>query len=79
MTEDQKACSLILDLLAASRLVPRTMVWILHEMKRAGVAAEVSTLLEILREGKLIMREKDGLGVYRYSITAAGKEALEGF
>jgi hypothetical protein len=77
MTEDQKAASLILEILHASKAVPRTYAWIESEVKRAGYRFEVATMLEILREGKLVAREKDGLGIYRYTITPAGKEALE--
>lgn len=78
MTEDQKAASLILEILHASKAWPRTYAWIESEVKRAGYRFEVGTMLEILREGKLIAREKDGLGIYRYTITPAGKEALDG-
>lgn len=77
MTEDQKAASLILEILHASKAVPRTYAWIESEVKRAGYRFEVATMLEILREGKLVAREKDGLGIYRYTITPAGKEALD--
>jgi hypothetical protein len=77
MTEDQKAASLILDLLHASRAWPRTYAWLETEVRLAGRKCELPTLLEILREGKLIAREKDGLGIHRYTITPAGKEALD--
>ena len=77
MTEDQKAASLILELLHASKTWPRTYAWLESEVKRSGYRFEVPTMLEILREGKLIAREKDALGIYRYTITPAGKEALD--
>jgi hypothetical protein len=78
MTEDQKAASLILELLHASRAVPRTLAWVETEVRLAGRRCEVATMLEILRDGKLVAREKDGLGIFRYTITPAGKEALDG-
>lgn len=77
MTEDQKAASLILEILHASKAVPRTYHWVESEVKRAGYRCEVATMLEILREGKLITREKDALSIFRYTITPAGKEALD--
>lgn len=77
MTEDQKAASLILELLHASKAWPRTYAWLESEVKRAGYRFELASMLEILREGKLIAREKDALGIYRYLITPAGKDALE--
>jgi hypothetical protein len=78
MTEDQKAASLILEILHASKAVPRTFAWIESEVKRAGYRVEVATMLEILRDGKLVAREQDALKIYRYTITPAGKEALDG-
>lgn len=78
MTEDQKAVSLILDLLKASQKVPRTFHWIETEMRLAGRRCELPALLEILLEGKMIATEKDGLGVRRYTITDKGREALDG-
>lgn len=77
MTEDQKAASLILEILHATRAWPRTFAWLESEVKRSGYRFELATMLEILREGKLVAREKDALGIYRYTITPAGKEALE--
>lgn len=69
---------MILEILHASRGVPRTYAWVEAETRRAGYRMELATMLEILREGKLITREKDGLGIYRFTITPAGKEALDG-
>lgn len=77
MTEDQKAVSLILDLLKASQGVARTQEWIAQEMRLAGRRADIPALLEILLDGKLIATERDALRIRRYTITAAGKEALD--
>jgi len=77
MTEDQKAVSLILDLLWASKKVPRTLQWIETEMRLAGRRCELPTLLEVLLDGGMIATERDGLGIRRYTITDKGKEALD--
>ena len=77
MTEDQKAASLILEILHASKAWPRTYAWLESEVKRTGYRCELASLLEILREGKLISRKKDALGIYRYTLTPAGKDALD--
>lgn len=77
MTEDQKAISLILDLLKASKGVPRTLQWIDAEMRLAGRRCELPALMEILAEGGLVTSERDGLKIRRYEITPAGKEALD--
>ena len=76
MTEDQKTISLILDLLQASKGVPRTLVWIISEVRLAGRAADVPAIMDLMLDAKLAARQKDGLGIYRYTITPAGKEAL---
>ena len=75
MTEDQKAISLILDLLNATR-VPRTFAWIETEVKLAGRRCEIPTILETMNASKLIESNKDTLGIRRYTITPAGREAL---
>lgn len=77
MTEDQKAFSLILDLLHASKGVPRTGAWIAAEVRYAGLRAEVPALLELLEDKKLIATARDALGVRRHTLTPAGKEALD--
>jgi predicted transcriptional regulator len=77
MTEDQKAISLILDLLKASKGVPRTLPWIESEMRYAGRRGDLPALMEMLVEGKLVATHRDGLKIRRYEITPAGKEALD--
>jgi predicted transcriptional regulator len=76
MTEDQKAISLILDLLNASRQVPRTLAWIESEVKLAGRRCEVATILETMEESELVTKNKDAIGIRRYLITPAGRDAL---
>lgn len=75
MTEDQKAISLILDLLNATR-VPRALVWIEQEVKLAGRRCEVPALLETMTDSGLLSTLRDGLGVRRWEITAKGRETL---
>ncbi len=76
MTEDQKAISLILDLLNASRQVPRTFPWIESEVKHAGRKCELHTILETMETAELISSTKDTIGIRRYLITEAGRTAL---
>ena len=75
MTEDQKAMSLILDLLNATR-VPRALQWIEDECRMAGRKCEVPTILETLADKGFVETGKDGLGVRRWSITQEGRKAL---
>lgn len=75
MTEDQKAISLILDLLNATR-VPRTLVWIQTEVKNAGFRFEVPSILDMMTDDGLVECQKDRLKIRRYSITPSGREAL---
>lgn len=76
MTEDQKAISLILELLAASRRIPRTLAWLETECRVAGRRCELPAILETMADAKLITSERDALKVRRYLITPAGLEAL---
>lgn len=76
MTEDQKAVSLILDLLESSKKVPRTLQWIESEVRLSGRRCEVSTILEGMLDDKLVASAKDRLKIRRYTITDAGREAL---
>lgn len=75
MTEDQKAISLILDLLNATR-VPRSLPWIQGEVRYAGQRVEVPTILERMTDSGLLLSDKDGLNVRRWAITDAGRSAL---
>lgn len=77
MTEDQKSISLILDLLHASKGVPRTYQWIETEVKLAGRRCELPAILETMVEKKFLATEKDALGVRRYTLTPAGRDALD--
>ena len=76
MTEDQKAISLILDLLVSSKTIPRTLPWIEQECFLAGRRCEASSIVEGMMDRKLIEPRKDALGIRRYTITPAGREAL---
>ena len=78
MTEDQKAMSMILELLHAAKGVPVAGQRLEADLKYCGFRRlDLPALLERLRERKLIASAKDGLGIRRYTITPAGKEALD--
>ena len=77
MPEDQKAISTVLDLLHASRGVPRTLSWIEAELRLAGRRAETPAILDLMLDKKLVAATKDALGIRRYSLTTTGKEALD--
>jgi len=77
MTEDQKASSLVLELLHAGKL-PRALPWISTEVRMAGFRAEVASILDLLERAGLVMSEVDALGIRRWEITMDGKEALDG-
>lgn len=76
MTEDQKAISLILELLANSRQIPRTLAWLETEVRLAGRRAELPAILENMADSKLLTSERDALKIRRYAITEAGLLAL---
>lgn len=78
MTEDQKAMSLILELLAAAKGVPVAYTRLEADAKYCGYRINLHGIIEAMAERKLVVRHKDGLGVLRYTITPAGKEALDG-
>lgn len=76
MTEDQKAISLILDLLSASKGIPRTLPWLEAEIRLAGRRVETPAILDTMLESKLITRERDALGIQRFTLTPTGRAAL---
>lgn len=76
MTEDQKATAVVLEVLAASRTVPRTRAWIGDELRLAGRRTDTATLLEMMELRQLIFSDADSLGVRRYLITPLGESAL---
>lgn len=76
MTEDQKAISVVLELLVASRQVPRTRQWIGDELRMAGRRTDVPTLLDLMERRGLVEATDDSLGVRRYRISPAGVAAL---
>lgn len=76
MTEDQKAISLILELLHAAKGVPVPRTRLEADAKYCGYRMEIATILEIMEEKKLITRETDTIGIRRYTITTAGKDML---
>lgn len=77
MTEDQKAISLVLELLHSSKGIPRTFAWLETEVKLAGRRCELATILEQMTDAKLIASERDALRIRRYTLTPAGREALD--
>lgn len=76
MTEDQKSTAVVLELLSASRQVPRTRAWIADELRLAGRRTDTATLLDLMEERGLIFSDTDSLGLRRYSITPHGQAAL---
>ena len=77
MTEDQKAISLVLELLHSSRGIPRTYQWLENEVKFAGRRCELPTILAAMTDDHLIAADKDALRIIRYTLTPAGREALD--
>ena len=77
MTEDQKAMSLILELLHAAKGVPVAASRLAQDVKYCGYRNEISGVLDLMEDRQLIERFSDGLGVRRYTMTAAGKEAFD--
>jgi hypothetical protein len=77
VTEDQKAISLVLELLHSSKGIPRTFVWLETEVKLAGRRCELPAILEQMQDAKLIASEKDALRIRRYTLTPAGREVLD--
>ena len=77
MTEDQKCISLILELLMASKGIPRTLPWLDTETRLAGRRAELPPLLETMEEKDLVASAKDALGIRRYSLTKTGRATYD--
>ena len=77
MTEDQKAMSLILDVLGASRDVPRTWGWISDELKLAGRRNDAPELLDAMSEAGLVKKVPDKLMGSRWLITEEGLQARQ--
>ena len=77
MTSDQKTLSMILELLHASREVPRALPWLEAELRLSGYRAEVPALMDALEEKGLAQSARDDLGVRRWTITAKGRRAME--
>jgi hypothetical protein len=77
MTEDQKAMSLILELLNAAKGVPVPDTKLAQEVKLCGFRNEISGVLRRMVKDKLIDEVEDRLGIVRYLMTPAGKEAFD--
>ncbi len=77
MTEDQKAMSLILELLHAAKGVPVAATRLAQEVKLCGFRNEIHGVLRRMVKDGLIDEIEDGLGIVRYVMTPAGKEALD--
>jgi hypothetical protein len=78
MTEDQKAMSLVLELLHAAKGVPVSATRLSNDAKYCGYRNDLAGVLDLMEERGLIARFADGLGVRRYLMTDAGKEAFDG-
>jgi len=77
MTEDQKAMSLILELLHAAKGVPVAAARLASDAKYCGYRNDLTGVLDLMEERGLIDRFPDPLGVRRYVMTDAGKEAFD--
>lgn len=77
MTEDQKAMSLILELLHAAKGVPVADTRLAQEVKLCGFRNEIHGVLRRMVKDGLIDSLEDGLGIVRYVMMPAGKEALD--
>ena len=77
MTEDQKCISLILELLVASKGIPRTLPWLETEIRLAGRRTDIPSLLETMEEKDLLTSAKDALGIRRYTLTKNGRAAFD--
>lgn len=77
MTEDQKAMSLVLEFLHAAKGVPMAATRLAQEAKYCGFHNDLSGVLDLMEDRKLIERWPDPLGVRRYVMTGAGKEAFD--
>jgi hypothetical protein len=74
MTEDQKA---ILELLHAAKGVPVADTRLAQEVKLCGFRNEIHGVLRRMVRDGLIEEMEDGIGIVRYVMTAAGKEAFD--
>ena len=77
MTEDQKAMGVVLEVLSASRRVPRTRDWINDELRLAGRRTDAASLLDEMQKRGLVFWDEDSLGVRRWLLTPEGLKALE--
>lgn len=77
MTEDQKAMSLVLELLHAAKGVPVAATRLAADAKYCGFRNDLSGVFDLMEDRQLIERFPDPLGVRRYTMTPAGKEAFD--
>ena len=79
MTEDQKDISLLLEVLEASRKVPRTAEWLAAELRLAGRGGrDIHGLLRAMAQRDLVFVDEDSLGIERWLISEVGRRALDG-
>lgn len=79
MTNDQRDKSLLLEILHASRGLPRTAQWLGTEMRLAGRGVpDIHGLLREMERKGLVFSDEDGLGILRYFLTPEGRDQLEG-
>jgi hypothetical protein len=77
MTEDQKAMSLILELLHAAKGVPVAASRLASDARYCGYRNDLGGVLDLMEDRKLVERFPDPLGVRRYVMTKAGKGAFD--
>lgn len=73
MTEDQKNMSAVLDILAASKEIPRPWSYISDELRLLSRRCDdVPALLEAMETAGLVVAKKDPIYGKRWSITKEG-------
>lgn len=72
MTEDQRNIGYMLELAHATRKVARPIEWFATEMRQVRGTVDAHGLMDVMMDRGLISRERDGLGVWRYTITDKG-------
>ena len=77
MTNDQKDLGYLLEILHATRKVPRTLEWIDSELRVIRGKVDTRALLDQLEDKGMVAVERDGLGIRRYTITAKGVDAWD--
>jgi hypothetical protein len=77
MTEDQRAMSFLLELLHSARGLPVTGERLAADLRACGYRNDISGILRRMKKDGLLEEQEDGIGILRYRLTKAGKEAFD--